>query len=329
MKLSDAVIKTLSSTDVHMTPQEIRDQIKKKYSELYGTPAHIRNVEKGHYKNIDNALLAQIYTLVGTSITFSCDKTIKPMKVSLTKKPNLGRQRQRLTNKSVIRVPHARVEIQYENKVKDILSNAEKYHQAYYKANTFRGPSLYFHQRALKTRKKPCLLAHLEYVYATLASWGMHRMGKGGSKMQSFETFCQSIEPLENMLNEAQRFNLQRMREQNWTLLKKIFQNINVMASRTSLVGNSKVMHHILPNVVPPIDREYTLRYLHGNTTIKNDLDYEWELMKQIILNFFIPIVSDKKFRLKARNWMARKKEYPWNTSVLKIVDNLIIGSKK
>ncbi|MDP3014499.1 MAG: hypothetical protein Q8M92_09670, partial [Candidatus Subteraquimicrobiales bacterium] len=157
----------------------------------------------------------------------------------------------------------------YRNKVRDILANADKSHQAYYKAETFSGPSLYFHQRALETRQAPTSLTHLEYVYATLSSWGMHRMGKGGSKMQNFDTFRRSVEPLQDVLSEAQRFDFREMNNQKWALLEQIFKGINVMASGTSIVGNSKVMHHMSPNIVPPIDREYTLKYLKGNTNIR------------------------------------------------------------
>jgi hypothetical protein len=230
---------------------------------------------------------------------------------------------------SVKRTAHSVKVMSYDDKVKNILINAEKYHQSYYKAETFRGPSLYFHQRALETRQAPVSISHLEYVYATLASWGMHRMGKGGSKMQSFLTFQRSTEILQDKIVEAQKFNFHEMNEVKWGLLKEIFQKINVMASGTSLVGNSKVMHHMLPNIIPPIDREYTLWFLRGNTTIKNDLDYEWQLMKGIISEFFIPVACDTGFQSKAEKWMARKEEYPWDTSILKVVDNLVIGSKK
>lgn len=219
--------------------------------------------------------------------------------------------------------------ILYRERVADILANAEGYHRAYYKAETFRGPSLYFHQRALQTRQSPNLSIHLEYVYATLASWGMHRMGKRGSKMQRFDTFRRSVEPLKDRIAEAQQFTPQKMSSAEWAVLNDVFLGIKVMASGTSLVGNSKVMHHMMPNIVPPIDREYTLRYLRGNTNISNDLDLEWQIMKEIISDFFIPIACDAKCGLKATKWMASKGEYPWDTSVLKIVDNLVIGSAK
>lgn len=217
----------------------------------------------------------------------------------------------------------------YQDKVRDILVNMDKYHRAYYEAETFRGPSLYFHRRALETRKPPGSLVHLEYVYATLASWGMHRMGKGGSKMENFETFRRSIELLTDKISQAQRFDFRAMDDAKWALVREIFEGINVMASGTSLVGNSKVMHHMMPNIVPPIDREYTLRYLRGNTTIKNDLDQEWLSLKEIVSAFFIPVARHPDFHLMASQWVSNQDIYPWDTSVLKVVDNLLIGSKK
>ncbi|MDO9579600.1 MAG: hypothetical protein Q7J06_03400, partial [Bacteroidales bacterium] len=195
-----------------------------------------------------------------------------PMNVSLS---GFDRPLQRLSKSGSVHKGTTGRKDKYEDKVREILANAENYHDAYYKAEIFRGPSLYFHQRALATRNPPVSSTHLEYVYATLASWGMHRMGSGGSKMQSFDNFAQSVEPLNDKITEAQSFDFHEMTDIKWTVLKEIFQGVKVMASGTTLVGHSKVMHHMLPNVIPPIDREYTLWFLHGNTTIKNDLENE------------------------------------------------------
>jgi len=329
MKFSDVVKKILSSTSDPMTPQEIRDQVKMKHPDFYGTPSHHRNVDKGHYKDLDHALLAQIYSLTGTSEIFHCDKSTKPMKISLSdlEKPVLRSSRG--SEIEPIQRTSFKEKSEYHDKVREILSNAENYHGAYYKAETFQGPSLYFHERALATRHDPTSLTHLEYVYATLASWGMHRMGKGGSKMRSFAVFSQSIQKLKGRISEAQRFDFREISEINWAVLKEIFYGVKVMASGTSLVGNSKVMHHMLPNVIPPIDREYTLSFLRGNTTIRNGLETEWLIMKEIISKFFIPVASDTTFYSKAEQWTKRNEDYPWDTSVLKVVDNLVIGSKK
>jgi hypothetical protein len=213
------------------------------------------------------------------------------------------------------------------DRVSELLANADGWHEAYYRAETFGGPSLYFHHRALETRRSPASLQHLEYVYATLASWGMHRMGAGGSKMRTFDAFRASVEPLTDKILKAQSFAPTAMNEDAWATLKQIFSGLRIMASATSLVGNSKVMHHMLPNIVPPIDREYTLRYLCGNTTIANDIEKEWRTMRDVISGFFIPVAANPAFAVKAAVWIAAKK--PWDTTAMKVIDNLLIGSRK
>jgi hypothetical protein len=217
----------------------------------------------------------------------------------------------------------------YSNKVQQILENAEIYHQAYYQSENFGKPCLYFHLRALKTRQNPISVQHLEYVYATLIAWGMNRPGKRGSKMMDFKPFSENILKLEENITKARNYDCFSMNEIKWAVLEKIFKGIQVMVSGTSLVGNSKVMHHLLPNIIPPIDRQYTLRFLHGNTNIRNDLDNEWLLMRKIITFFFIPVASDEKFHFLANDWINRTSEFPWDTSELKIIDNIIIGSMK
>ncbi len=85
----------------------------------------------------------------------------------------------------------------------------------------------------------------------------------------------------------------------------------------------------MMPNIVPPIDREYSLRYLRGNSNVCNDLDLEWASLKEIISDFFIPIACDAECNLKAMKWIESQSEYPWDTSLLKVVYNLVIGSRK
>jgi len=217
----------------------------------------------------------------------------------------------------------------YRYKISDIITNAEKYHKAYYDAETFRGPSLYFHRQSLEMSCSANFELYLEYIYATLASWGMHRMGKGGSKMQSFDVFKESILKIKDKIGKTRKIKYQKVTELDWRLLEEIFRGIKVMASGTSIVGNSKVMTHIVPNIVPPIDREYTLRYLKGNTNIRNGIDYEWKLMKEIILEFFIPVAKDAGFVNKAKAWISNQSKYPWDTSIFKVIDNLVIGARK
>ena len=209
------------------------------------------------------------------------------------------------------------------------MENAAKYHEAYYQADVFSGPSLYFHRKAIAGINSPTSAQTLESIYAVLTSWGMHRLGKGGPKMRDFLPFQESMVYLAGDIAIAKEYNLQDMDEQKWGVLRRIFEEIKIMETPIHLVGNSKVMHHILPNLIPPIDREYTLWYLIGNMTIRNEFEWEWSIMKEFISKFFAPVLWDEGFKMKAMNWLEKQNEYPWDTSAMKIVDNLIIGAKK
>jgi hypothetical protein len=217
----------------------------------------------------------------------------------------------------------------FETRRERLLQSLDVAHAAYYRAGTFSGPSLYFHLRALEAGKGGDCGRFAESAYALLAAWGMHRMGRGGSKMLDFEKFEASLKPLWPAVLRLQQATPDNLDEAGWRELREVFRGIRCMATGASLVGNSKVMTHALPNLVAPVDREYTLRFLFGSTNIANDLEREWEKLQVILRDFFHQVVRVESFKLKAREWQERRAEFRWDTSPLKIADNLVIGLLK
>lgn len=67
-----------------VTPQQIRDTIKFEHPEFYGTESHKRNVERGHYKDLENALLAQIYVAARNAGDITANRTQKPLLLSIS-----------------------------------------------------------------------------------------------------------------------------------------------------------------------------------------------------------------------------------------------------
>jgi hypothetical protein len=217
----------------------------------------------------------------------------------------------------------------FDRQSQHLLQNLDLAHAAYYQAETFGGPSLYFHQKAIEAAATLDVGRFAECTYATLASWGMHRMGQGGSKMCDFATFYDSLKtvwPLVVLFREKQPANLAA---DDWRGLKSLFIGIKCMRTATTLVGNSKVMAHALPNLVPPVDREYTLKFLYGRGGIKNDIEVEWRKLEEILRGFFYPVSASVPFREAARSWLQQRHHFVWDTSELKVIDNLVIGLMK
>jgi hypothetical protein len=210
-----------------------------------------------------------------------------------------------------------------------LLGALDAAHDAYYRAEIFGGPSLHFHLRSLEAARAQDFERFAEYVYAVLASWGMHRMGPGGSKMREFEEFRASLQVVWPAALRLQDKTPGNLNESDWPDLKTVFCGIRCMASGTSLVGNSKVMAHLLPHLIPPVDREYTLKFLFGNGQIRNGIEVEWKKLVQILEGFFYPVAQFPLFQSKAESWLAHNDRFKWDTSHLKILDNLVIGFSK
>ena len=93
----------------------------------------------------------------------------------------------------------------------------------------FGGPSEYFYSKIIDCHKNNSLKELLdddkfyEYVYATLISWGMHRMGKRGAKMRDFYPFRESIQNCKSELLKLDKKALERLMPDQINKLKMAF----------------------------------------------------------------------------------------------------------
>ena len=198
-------------------------------------------------------------------------------------------------------------EIKWNERKDDLIEHMEEYHESFKNGNVFRGPSYHFHRRALDSKGDE----KIEMVYAVLVSWGMHRMGSGGAKMKDYDEFQKSLKPLISQIERIKKIVSEKgaTKQTFYDIsndLKTIYDKVDVMESGVKIVGNSKVLAHYLPEILSPIDRQYTLNFLTGNV---NRTNFNEKL----------------KFRKKANQWLKDPKNI-WDTSLPKIVDNLIIG---
>ncbi|MDA3613780.1 hypothetical protein [Polluticaenibacter yanchengensis] len=212
--------------------------------------------------------------------------------------------------------------INWDNLVKDLLENCEHYHSQFYTNKKFSGPSHHFHLRALTAIDKE----KAEMTYAMLVSWGMHRMG-GGAQMNDYKIFEESIFSTLQEIESLKEKKLSEISKEDMQQLEQIFDNLNPMRSSKKIVAVSKVLAHYLPDIIAPIDNEYTFQFICEKPRQTNfPLNWtEFELFKEIHIKLFKPVVSDGKFISSAKNWL-NDSQFHWDTSLPKIVDNLIVG---
>ncbi len=192
----------------------------------------------------------------------------------------------------------------------------------------FSGPSRHFHLRALhflrKHRSPVDALYDPEYcdaLYAALTAWGLHRMGPGNAKLLDLSIIRRSliangdrIRALAALrLSDFGSLDVDRVTNDVWTVLK----NLKVSKARAFLVANTKALHHVLPALVPPVDRQYTLDFFFGSTLV----DGRERTAFRVMYPLFHDIARSKAHVI--RRWVHRK---GWHTSESKVVDNAIVG---
>lgn len=201
--------------------------------------------------------------------------------------------------------------------------------------DTFGGPSSYFYLQLIKKiRENPYENlfsdnSFIEYLYATLACWGMHRMDKN-TRMTEFDIFKNSVIKSKVFFIELSN---ERLRETNIEDKKdkilKIYRNLKIMSRDDSprFVAHSKIMHFLLPNLIPPMDKGHIIYFFYG----KDRTTKKGKVVK------VIPIIKDeeklfidtlKEFQEIANKLNLREQDLKnkWDTSIPKLIDNAIIG---
>jgi len=166
------------------------------------------------------------------------------------------------------------------------------------------------------------LPAYLVFLYFTHAS----DAGRSGPQLYEFDKFAASLRTVWPLITRLQEALPPQLVDKHWADLAAVFSGIDAMASRTSLVGTSKVMAHALPRLVAPVDRRYTMRFLFGSEQIRDDKPTEWATLRRCLQDFFYPVAASPKFIAKAEAWMKQSGAFRWDTSPLKVVDNLLVG---
>lgn len=140
----------------------------------------------------------------------------------------------------------------------------------------FSGPSVFFYEELVRlVRSAPSLrdLASsdrlIELAYATLTSWGMHRMGERvATKLTEYADFREAVRGLIEPAVALSDHRITDLSENEVGIVTEelavLVERPGLSASGAPLVANVKLLHLLLPDLVPPIDRRYTGRFFYG-----------------------------------------------------------------
>ncbi len=161
-------------------------------------------------------------------------------------------------------------------------------------------------------------------VRSTLEKWNMDQRG---AKLVSLDSLKESILAHRLGLIKLYQYKLYSLTEDRINhgikgLLKGVFFGLQVMESKRRIVGVSKALHFLLPDLVMPIDGRYTMGFFYGYNRYSNDTEVEFSTFMELFM---------KSYKVVNRLGLTQNdvNNEGWNTSVPKLIDNAIIGFYK
>jgi hypothetical protein len=150
-------------------------------------------------------------------------------------------------------------------------------------------------------------------LYMTLQAWGIGVRGSNlkprGAFADALRAKISAITDLEGICIDDPALNVKTVAEKLWHLID----TLNVVSNKTRVVPGSKTLHHLLPELVVPIDRAYTQKFFRWHNPT---FQYEQPSCFAHAFGVFAEIARQ-----------ANPIQYAtggWNSSRTKVIDNAL-----
>lgn len=157
-------------------------------------------------------------------------------------------------------------------------------------------------------------------LYNTLGEWDMN---KRRARLAEFNMLKASLKFWRDSLIKLYDYKIYEdidsdLRTIN-EILEKIFCNLKIMQSNRRIVGVSKALHFLLPDLIMPIDSKYTMTAFYGYNRYSKKPKEEFKTFQEI---FERTLEITNRLQLSPLDVDGVQ----WKTSVPKLIDNAIIG---
>lgn len=207
-------------------------------------------------------------------------------------------------------------------RIKKLSSSFNLYLTEYDKRPPFGKDQLKIHRKVISRRRElgsaesainsDQFLAELREL---LEKWGMNRRG---ARLVDLESFKSAIRSKVQEISSLESHGIGETAIEFKKIIPKItevIQNLGINDNYAKVVVGTKTLHHLLPNLIPPIDRVYTGRFFSwpGNY---------FQYNQALILREALTLFND----LARMHQPERLVGEDWRTSETKILDNAIVG---
>ena len=214
-------------------------------------------------------------------------------------------------------------ERQVMQRIDELCHDIETYLDSFRRKCPFSSEQLMLHVKTINLRfRLGSVDAALEsddfirYLWLTLRAWGLNARG---TRLLPLEDFKQTLIDHRDHISELDGVKIDDADLPVRSIALKLWRlvdEIRVSKAGNPVVSGSKTLHHLLPELVLPIDRKYTRRFFkfwmsYFQYNPERVFIYIWEKAALIA------------HKINLRRYIGWTK---WCTSITKVLDNAIVG---
>lgn len=214
------------------------------------------------------------------------------------------------------------VPLSLEARTRNLIARFADYVQAFGATPAFNDEQLRAHLKTLALRSQlgsaAAAAKSAEFAKAlrrTLELWRMNTRGAKLVPLSAFEASLQrcaaDIVSFEDDHLEAEALDAAAAAERLWSLIDRL----EISATGVRLVACTKALHHLLPNLVVPMDRQFTGAFFGWNT-------HDWQVKEERLFKSGFVVFGEIARKTNPSRYVGNG----WNTSPAKVLDNAIVG---
>ena len=210
--------------------------------------------------------------------------------------------------------------VELDRQVDDLCENFEAYLAEFNGAPPFTDVQASYHIVTLDLGKRLGGVAksidseaYMRALYSTLVAWGMDSQA---AKLQPYDKFAESVRKYKGGIAALERVGAAQIDADIAGKMWRIIGGMQLSQTQSQTVTGAKALHHLLPQLLPPIDRGYTRPFFRYYSA---QFQYNQEGAFMRMLSYFARIAQ----RVDLGRYVGTAR---WATSESKLIDNAIIG---
>ncbi len=213
--------------------------------------------------------------------------------------------------------PRRRTAQDLRARIEDVKAHFAEYLDIFDSSGPFQPRQLEIHRSVIRRRREfgsvAAAIANAEFIRDLHLVLGTWQLGMRGSRLLDVNRFQASLHEASEELESLDGLLISEIDESIIARIWQLISTISIVDNKSKIVAGTKALHHLLPDLVVPIDRRWTGQFFGW---------YQFDSQPAQVFSWAYKVFIEIAHHVRPQNYVGEG----WRTSPSKVIDNAIIG---